>query len=105
MGSRTPAINRRATVICPSGTGFQHASSVDDGWFAFWFEDDGSGSPGHKTEAGWWLDTGWKPSYFALRTGARGVEIILDLGCQRTRFGVWVHGRAGQGRFVSIKKK
>ena len=31
-----------------SSVGFQPASSVDDGWFAFLLEDDNAGSPGHK---------------------------------------------------------
>src|ERR1700722_11357578 len=62
-----PAINRRATVICPSGTGCQPVSSVDDGWFAFCFEDDGSGSPGPK-----------KPSCLVVRYRVEAYATLLS---------------------------
>jgi hypothetical protein len=49
---RRICIPRAAIRRAKCSIGFQPVSSVDNGWFTFWFEDDGSGSPDTKSEAG-----------------------------------------------------
>jgi hypothetical protein len=46
-----------------SSVGFQPASSVDDGWFAFLLEDDDSGWPAHQKRS--WLVTLYRLEAYA----------------------------------------